>query len=54
MKRYFITLMAVLFLCLGFSSQVEAKTTKITLSDSGNKHHTMMLGSNKVFYSPHH
>ena len=26
MKRYFITLMAVLFLCLGFSSQAEAKT----------------------------
>lgn len=51
MKRYFITLMAVLFLCLGFSSQVEAKTTKITLSDSGNKHHTIQeskLGVNEV------
>ena len=52
MKRYFITLMAVLFLCLGFSSvQTEAKTNVIKLTDAGNKHHKpqkLKLGDNKV------
>ena len=52
MKRYFITLMAVLFLCLGFSSvQTEAKTNVIKLTDVGNKHHKpqkLKLGDNKV------
>ena len=51
MKRYFMTLMVALVLCLGFSSQVEAKTTKITLSDSGKKHHTIQeskLGVNEI------
>ena len=51
MKRFFITLVVALVLCLGFSSQAEAKTTKITLSDSGKKHHTIQeskLGVNEV------
>ena len=44
MKRYFITLMTVLFLCLGFSSQAEAKTLVI----KGEGSATIKLGTTKM------